>query len=38
MDHGRTLLFDLPGFRVVECSEDEHWQRQQVVMGEGELA
>ena len=36
MDHGTTLLFDLPGFRVVECREDEHGQRHLVVMGEGD--
>lgn len=34
MDHGTTLLFDLPGFRVVGCREDEHGQRHVVVMGE----
>jgi transposase len=33
MEDGTTLLFDLPGFRVVECYEDEDGQRQVVVMG-----
>ncbi len=33
MDDGTTLLFDLPGFGVVECREDEHGLRQVVVMG-----
>ncbi len=33
MEDGTTLLFDLPGFRVVECYQDEHGQRHAVVMG-----
>ncbi len=33
MDHGTTLLFDLPGFRVVECREDEDGERQVTVLG-----
>ncbi len=33
MEDGTTLLFDLPGFRVVECYEDGDGQRQVVVMG-----
>ncbi len=36
MEDGTTLLFDLPGFRVVECYEDEHNQRHAVVMGAAE--
>lgn len=28
-----TLLFDLPGFRVVECREDDAGARHVVVMG-----
>lgn len=30
---GTTLLFDLPGFRVVECREDAAGVRHVVVMG-----
>jgi len=33
MDDGTTLMFDLPGFRVVECREDSAGQRLVVVMG-----
>lgn len=33
MEDGTTLLFDLPGFRVVECYQDEANQRHAVVMG-----
>jgi len=33
MEDGTTLLFDLPGFRVVECYQDEGNQRHAVVMG-----
>lgn len=33
MEDATTLLFDLPGFRVVECYEDEHNQRHAVLMG-----
>jgi len=36
MGNGTTLLFDLPGFRVVECREDQHGHRHVVVMGVGE--
>ncbi len=36
MDDGTTLLFDLPGFRVVECHEDEAGVRRVVVMGQGD--
>ena len=32
MEDGTTLLFDLPGFWVVECYLDEHGQRHAVVM------
>ena len=33
MEDGTTLLFDLPGFRVVECVENEIGQRHVLVMG-----
>lgn len=33
MTDGTTLLFDLPGFRVVECREDAAGDRHLVVMG-----
>jgi len=36
MGNGTTLLFDLPGFRVVECREDEDGERHVVVMGEAD--
>ncbi len=36
MDHGTTLLFDLPGFRVVECRVEADGERLVVVMGVGE--